>query len=250
MRTGTIERNLILGEARPEPVRVAEITASAFRVARVPPLLGRPLLDADEQPGAPPVVVLGHRVWQQQFGGRPDAIGRTLQLGRARLTVVGVMPEGFAFPENHRFWIPLQLASSGYAPLEGPAVFLFGRLAPGMRPPQATAEIAALMSRVAATSPATHQHLRPRVFPYGAQDLGGGSWIDFAITHGPVLLVLIVACANVGTLVYARTATRGSGRAVARAGRAWGSVVATSNPCSFGKLISSRITSGCSSSAF
>ena len=204
----TIERNLILGDARPEPLPVAEITASAFRVARVPPLLGRPLLDADEQPGAPPVVVLGYRVWQQQFGGRPDVIGRTLQLGRAQLTVVGVMPEGFAFPENHKFWIPLQLPSSGYAPLEGPAVFLFGRLAPGMQPPQATAEIAALISRVAATSPATHQHLRPRVFPYGAQDLGGGSWIDFAITHGPVLLVLIVACANVGTLVYARTATR------------------------------------------
>ena len=86
---------------------------------------------------------------------------------------------------------------------------MFGRLAPGMQPPQATAEIAALMSRVAATSPATHQHLRPVVFPYGgARDVDGGSWIDFAITHGPVLLVLIVACANVGTLVYARTATR------------------------------------------
>jgi putative ABC transport system permease protein len=204
----TIERNLILGDARPEPVRVAEITASAFRVARVPPVLGRPLLDADEQPGAPPVVVLGYRVWQQHFGGRPDVIGRTLQLGRAQMTVVGVMPEGFAFPENHKFWIPLQPPSSGYAPLGGPAVFLFGQLAPGMQPPQATAEIAALLSRVAATSPATHQHLRPRVFSYGAQDLGGGSWVDFAITHGPVLLVLIVACANVGTLVYARTATR------------------------------------------
>jgi len=66
----------------------------------------------------------------------------------------------------------------------------------------------ALTSRVAATSPATHQHLRPRVFPYGVKDLGGGSWIDFAVTHGPVLLILVVACANVGTLVYARTATR------------------------------------------
>jgi putative ABC transport system permease protein len=204
----TLERNLILDRARPEPVLVAEITASAFQVARVPPLLGRPLLDADEAPGAPSVVVLGYSVWRRQFGGRPDAIGRTLQLGRAQLTVVGVMPEGFAFPENHKFWIPLQLPSSGYAPLEGPAVFVFGRLASGIQPPQATAEIAALISRVAATSPATHQHLRPRVFPYGAEDLGGGSWIDFLVTHGPVLLVLVVACANVGTLVYARTATR------------------------------------------
>ena len=78
----TLERNLILGDARPEPVTVAEITASAFRVVRVPPLLGRPLLDADEQPGAPPVVVLGYSVWQRQFGGRTDAIGRTRTTGK------------------------------------------------------------------------------------------------------------------------------------------------------------------------
>ena len=56
----TVERNLILGDARPEPVTIAEITASAFRLVRVPPLIGRPLLDADEQPGATPVVVLGY----------------------------------------------------------------------------------------------------------------------------------------------------------------------------------------------
>ena len=73
----TLERNLILGDARPEPVTVAEMTASAFRLARVPPLLGRPLLDGDEQPGAPPVVVLGYGVWQRRFGGRADAIGQT-----------------------------------------------------------------------------------------------------------------------------------------------------------------------------
>ena len=77
----TVERNLILGDARPEPVTIAETTAAAFRLVRVPPLIGRPLLDADEQPGATPVVVLGHGVWQQQFGGRADVIGQTVQLG-------------------------------------------------------------------------------------------------------------------------------------------------------------------------
>jgi putative ABC transport system permease protein len=198
---------LILGDARPEPVQVAEITASAFRVARVPPLFGRPLIDSDEQPGAPAVVVLGYTMWQSRFGGRQDVIGQTLQLGRAPMTIVGVMPEGFAFPLNHNCWIPLPLRPSGYAPLEGPAIRVFGRLAPAAQVPQALAEVTAATSSVAATSPATHQHLRPRVFAYGAEDLGS-SWIDFAITHGPVLLILIVACANVGTLVYARTATR------------------------------------------
>ncbi len=203
----TLERNLILGDARPEPVQVAEITASAFQLARVPALLGRTLSSDDERAGAPPVVVIGHSVWQQRFAGQPDAIGQTLQLGRDRLTIVGVMPEGFAFPLNHKFWVPLQLRASGYAPLEGPGVRVFGRLSPGAQPSQATTEVAALTARIAASSPSTHEHLRPRVIAYGAEDLGG-SWLDFLLIHGPVLLILVVACANVGTLVYARTATR------------------------------------------
>jgi predicted permease len=204
----TLERNLILGDARPEQVAVAEITASAFRITRVPPLLGRTLLDADEQPGAPPVVVLGYSVWQRRFGGRADAVGQTVQLGRAKPTVVGVMPEGFAFPRNHKLWVPLQLRPWGYAPLEGVAVQVFGRLAPEAAVEHAQREIAALTARAAAASPQTHEHLRPRVLPFGKDGFDGGSWIDFISTHLPILLVLVVACANVGTLVYARTAAR------------------------------------------
>ena len=65
----TLERNLIRDGTRPEPVTVAEISASAFRLVRVPPLLGRPLLERDEPPGAPPVVVLGYTMWQGRFAG-------------------------------------------------------------------------------------------------------------------------------------------------------------------------------------
>ncbi len=73
----TLDRTLALGDARPQPAMVAEITASAFRLVRVPPLLGRSLVEADEQPGAPPVIVLGFGVWRQQFGGRADVVGQT-----------------------------------------------------------------------------------------------------------------------------------------------------------------------------
>jgi predicted permease len=203
-----LERNLIRRDAPPETVFVAEITASAFRITGVPPLLGRPLVEADEQAGAPPVVVLSHKLWQQRFFARPDIVGERLQIGRVEATVVGVMPEGFGFPRDYRLWIPLQLRPSGYAPLEGPAVQPFGKLAPGATLAQANAEITTLVSRIAAASPDTHQHLRAKVLAFGAEDFRGGSWVTFAVTHLPVLFVLIVACANVGTLVYARTATR------------------------------------------
>jgi putative ABC transport system permease protein len=204
----TIERTLVLGDARTGPQTVAEITAAAFRVAAVPPLMGRPLVDADEKPGAAPVVVLGYDVWRQHFSGRADAIGQTVQLGKTARTIVGVMPEGFAFPINHRLWIPLQLSPSGYQPLEGVAVRVFGRIAPQATQAQANAEVTALVASTAVASPRTHQHLRPRVLAYGGESPGDRTWVELAARQLPILLVLIVACANVGTLIYARTATR------------------------------------------
>ncbi len=204
----TLERNLILGDARPEPVTVAETTAAAFRVTRVPPVLGRPLIAADEQPGAPAVVVLGYSVWLQLFDGRSDVLGSTVRLGETTATIVGVMPQGFAFPINHRLWMPLQLRPSGYAALEGPPIRVFGRLASDATQAQANAEVAALAERVAAESPQTHQRLRPRVLAYGGESPGDQSLLELVVTHLPILLVLVVACTNVATLIYARTATR------------------------------------------
>ena len=204
----TLERNLTLGDARSEPVTIAEISASAFRLTSVPPLMGRPLLESDEQPGAPPVVVVGYPVWQGRFAGRTDVIGQTVQIGRTKTTVVGVMPEGYAFPINHRMWTPLQLRPSGYAPLEGAGIRIFGRVAPGATQAQANAELTTLAERMAAANPATHEHLRPRVLAWGGESPGDRSWLELAMTHLPILLVLLVACANVGTLIYARTSTR------------------------------------------
>ena len=204
----TLERNLMREGARPEPVTVAEISSSAFRLVGVPPLLGRPLLEHDEQPGAPPVVVLGYTVWQGRFGGRTDVIGQTVHLGRTQATVVGVMPEGFAFPINHRMWVPLQLQPSGYGPLEGGGIRVFGRIAPGATQAHANTELVALTDRTKAASPKTHEQLRPRVLAYGGESPGDVSWFEFLMKHLPILLELAVACANVGTLIYARTATR------------------------------------------
>ena len=204
----TLERNLSLGDAAPEPVTVAEMTASAFSVVRVPPILGRPFLEADEQPGASPVAVIGYDVWKRRFNGRTDVVGQAVQLDRTSTTVVGVMPEGFSFPVNHRLWVPLQQRPAGYAPLEGQGIRVFGLVAPGSTQAQANVEFKTITERVATASPQTHEHLRPRVLAYGGESPGDSSLVELAIRHLPILLVLIVACTNVGTLIYARTATR------------------------------------------
>ena len=204
-RTDT--RNLTVGNAAPEPIQIATLTAAAFGTARVPPLLGRALLDSDDMPGAPSVVVLGYDVWQRSLGSRQDVLGSVVKLGNTPATVIGVMPKGFGYPVNHDAWTPLSLRAS-YDPLEGGAISVIGRLVPGVTPEQANAELRVLGERTAAALPATHEHLRPRVMQLSG---AGSDFTDipqFASRNLPVLLVLIIACTSVGTLVYARTATR------------------------------------------
>ena len=113
-----VGRNLIVGTGAPERIQLAELTAAAFRVARVSPLLGRALLESDEVPGAPSVVVLGDEVWQRSLGARQDVIGSQVKLGETPATVVGVMPEGFGYPFNYDAWTPLPLQPS-YRPARG-----------------------------------------------------------------------------------------------------------------------------------
>src|SRR5512145_3546577 len=157
------ERNVLTGEGRVEALRVAEITASAFPLTRVPPLLGRPLQPTDEMPGAEPVVVLGYDVWQRQFLHDPAIIGRVVTVGRTARTVVGVMPPRFGFPHNEQLWVPLPIPPiKDAAPRSGPAVQVFGRLADGASWQDAAAELDVVSARFAADQP-THAQLRTRV---------------------------------------------------------------------------------------
>ena len=201
-----LPRNLTVGDQAPTPIQSVELTATAFRTARVPPILGRGLLDSDENPGASPVVVLGYALWQRAFGGRADAIGAVVKLGDTPVTVVGVMPDGFRYPVNQVAWTPLALRGS-YGVLEGGPIAVIGRLAAGVTLEQADAEIRVLGLRAATAQPATHKNLRPRVVRPG-RVFDTAELTELALTNGPVLLVILIACLNVGTLVYARTATR------------------------------------------
>jgi putative ABC transport system permease protein len=203
----TESRNFVAGNGAPQPVRMAEITAAAFQSAHVSPLLGRPLLPADDAIGAAPVVILSYDVWQRALGGRMDVVGSIALVGGTSTTVIGVMPEGFAYPVNHEAWTPLRLRAS-YRPFEGGPIGVIGRLAPGVEVEQANAELSVLGGRTARALPATHEHLRPRVLPLGDPGAAAVATAQTGLRNLPVLLILLVACLSVGMLVYARTATR------------------------------------------
>jgi putative ABC transport system permease protein len=203
-----VERNVVTADGRVEPLRVAEITASAFPLTRVPPLLGRPLLPEDEVPGAEPVVVLGHDVWQTRFQGDSGIVGRVVTVGRAERTVVGVMPAGFGFPRNQQLWVPLPLQDA--PPREGPPVQVFGRLADGVSWQAAAAEMELITTRLAAENPQTHAQLQSRVRAFAGRTPGDPlEWKELLI-HAVILLVLGAVCANVATLIFARSAMRES----------------------------------------
>jgi predicted permease len=200
------ERNVLTGEGRVESLRVAEITASAFPLTRVPPLLGRPLQPADEVPSAEPVVVLAYEIWQRQFLQDPAIIGRVVTVGRTARTVVGVMPPRFGFPRNEQLWVPLPVQDA--APREGPAVQVFGRLADRASWRDAASELDVVSARAAADQPATHAKLRTRVRAFAGRTPGDPLRFEDLVVHGIVLLLLGAVSANVATLIFARTAMR------------------------------------------
>jgi putative ABC transport system permease protein len=228
----TIRRNVIAPDGSVELATVAEISAAGFRVARVPPLIGRPIADADAAPGATPVVVIGHDVWQRRFAGARDVIGRELRLGKDVHTVVGVMPDGFRFPLNFRYWVPLGRQADAMLRNTGPEGAVFGRLAPGATLAQAHAEVSrlgilapalrsaqrgeepALRSAQRGEEPALRSAQREggRVVPYTFAFTGdfqpGELGLLWSLSSLMLVLLLLPPGANIAILNYARTVTR------------------------------------------
>jgi putative ABC transport system permease protein len=203
-------RNLIVSAGDGRPVNVAEMSVSGFRVADGKPLMGRVLVEPDEQPAGPAVAVIGYDVWRTRFGSDPNVLGRVVKLGAENVTVVGVMREGFEFPVKHDVWLPLKTAVLDQKPRSGQAITVFALLAPGETLQTAQAELTTAGRRAATASPATHQHLEPRVRPYAmmaAPGEPGDQPIMYSIYFFTVLLLILIS-GNVGLMLFARAASR------------------------------------------
>ncbi len=193
-----------------DSVAAAEMTASGFELARVQPLLGRPLIEEDEREGAEPVAVIGYQLWREGFSSDPAVLGQRIQVGDIPHIVVGVMPAGFRFPVSQRLWIPLRTNPLGEVRPGITDVVVFARLVPGATLEGAHAEVTAagLLPHDAAAG--TTARREPRVVPYAVGILptvNRDSWLAGVIFLLGALL-LIPPCANIAILVYARTVTR------------------------------------------
>jgi ABC-type antimicrobial peptide transport system permease subunit len=201
--------NLVGADGTAQPEIAAEITASAFRIAPERPLLGRVLTESDEAAGAAPVVLLGEDVWTRRFARDPQIVGRPVKLGNSFATVVGVMPEGFAFPMAHKVWLPLHVNAAGAEPRQGIPIKVFGRLADGMSFENAQAEFASIGKRLAGEYPTTHAQIQPYVMPYAQLGVNNADILGMmGLSYFFVVVLMVVVCSTVALLLFARAAAR------------------------------------------
>ncbi len=195
-----------------EPSRLtgARVTADLLPMLGVAPLLGR-LFTADEDvPGADPVVVLSHGLWQQQFGGDPSVVGRTIDVGGRRTTVIGVMPLGFLFPDpDHLWWSPLQLDFEDPWTRNNHYLGILARRSAGITVQQAQGEANRLARRSVEAYP---DYYGEPGFSIRLQQLKenqvGGSRTALLVVMGAAAFVLITACVNIAGLLLVRGHTR------------------------------------------
>ncbi len=192
----------------PERFRLARVTTGLFEMLRTPALVGRGFAPADGRPGAEPVALLGHAVWQSRYAGRPDIAGLTVRVNGAPATIVGVMPEGFKFPNNEDVWMPLIPAAEDIENRKGRPLRVFGLLKRGTPVAAAGADLAVVAHRLAAEFPDSNQDTGASVRTFHETFNGGDIRVIFLAMLGAVGFVLLIACANVANLMLSRALAR------------------------------------------
>ena len=208
----------VIGE---DGARVAWVSGEYFRVLQVPLAIGRPFATADDTRSAPATAVLSFAYWQRRFGGDPSIVGRNVEIEAVRVSVLGVTSRAFTgtSPERTDVWMPLSNAAI-FRPTErwvrdevlhprealGGSLMLAGRLAPGVTRQQAEAELTLLAGSLSAPG-GTPPRVRLEDTTLFGGPKGGGAF-DFLRIFGATLLVLLLACANVGNLLLARGVAR------------------------------------------
>jgi putative ABC transport system permease protein len=210
---GTINWGFIVAGDEPVEVTGRLVSGNFFGVLGRHALRGRTLTPDDDRPGAAHVAVVSHGLWQRQFGAHPQLVGRTLVIGGAPTTVVGVMPPDFQYPPRADLWMPIVPSSPEAVTNRGLGWGVaLGRLAKGATAKEAQVELDVIIARIWATIRAAHPQVhepdhRAVVTPF-SEHLFGSARTALLVLLGAVLLVLLIACANVCALLLARAAVR------------------------------------------
>ena len=202
---------VLSGGSGAEEVVAGAVGADFFEVVKARPALGRVFLAEEDTPGRSHVAVLSEGFWKSHFGAAGDVIGRTLRLDGETYTVVGVMPAAFSIgawgPTARDMWVPLAYTEKQRAVRENHNAQVIARLRPGVSPEQAKAEMQQISKRLEHDYPAANAGWGATVIPL-QEVLVGDVRMSLVILLAAVALVLLIACANVGNLLFARALAR------------------------------------------
>ncbi|MFI5177834.1 MAG: ABC transporter permease [Vicinamibacterales bacterium] len=189
----------------------AYTTENFLRCLGTPPMLGRDFTAEDNTPGAEKVAIIGYGLWQRDFGGSPEVVDRVVRINGKAATIIGVMPKGFAFPQNEELWIPLY-SEFPPRPRNDPAQnspSVLGVLKAGVSLDQANAEFTQIARRFAAAYPDTNKQfntaqIEPLIKTFTPRPLRGTLLTMLGFCVG----VLLIACVNVMNMQFARATLR------------------------------------------
>jgi putative ABC transport system permease protein len=191
----------------PTLVSGASITQNFFDTFQLQPELGRFFLATEFRPGGDRVAILSHEVWQSHFGGEAGIVGKTIRLNGETYVVVGVAPADFEFFGRMDFWMPLAIPT-GETNRQTRDLLVVGRMKPGVTAARAREEMRTLAARVALESPETNRRWSALAQSFGEALAGQGVFLELLILFITVGMVLLLACANVASLLLARASTR------------------------------------------
>ena len=200
----------VTGDGEPERVPTRRVTANFFSVLGVQPLIGRGFLPEEDRPQANKVVVLSYPLWQSRYGGDRNILNRTILLNGEKHTVVGVMPAGFQWLDTEeRLFVPLALDAEELASRGSHYLTVIARLKPGVSMVQAQSEMNALMTRIAKDHPEeTFEGELGAIVMRLHEQLAGDARRPLLVLLVAVAFVLLIACANIASLLLARAAGR------------------------------------------
>lgn len=199
----------LTGEADPEQIQAARVSANAFTLLGVTPALGRLFSQDEDRTGAPDrPLVISHAVWRNRFGADSGALGRVMTLNGEPWTVVGVMPKDFFVPGNPaELWMPLRPDSAGIG-RGNRFLRVIGRLKPGVSLEAGRSELLTIARRLETQYPGTNAGWTVTVLGMSDAVVGEGFKSAVTILLGAVTLVLLIACVNVSTMVLGRSTAR------------------------------------------
>ncbi|MDF3043117.1 MAG: hypothetical protein K0Q71_5823 [Thermomicrobiales bacterium] len=202
------QANLVGAGGEPERVAQALVSANFFDLVGVQPALGRAFQTGEDEPGRERVVILGDRLWKRRFGANPGIIGQNIRFDDENFTVIGVMPPNYQFPMTIEVWSPYALTPARRNSRGNHMLHAIARLKPGVTVEQASGDVERLGVRLEQSYPNTNKNRRFAAMPVMQLLVEGETRSYLQMLLGAVVFVLMIACANVANLQFARATGR------------------------------------------